>query len=88
MEFELGTKLKCKVTGFTGVATARIEYLNGCIQYCIKPKVNKDGKIYEGEYIDVAQLEVVKPRVRRSLPAVSVSRGGPQADTPSDGYRG
>jgi len=55
---KLGQKLRDKVSGFEGIATSRIEYLNGCVQFCLKPK-STDGKMPEGEYIDIQQLEVV-----------------------------
>ncbi len=55
----LGNKVKCLVTGFTGIASAKVEYLNGCIQFCVRQSVGKDGKMPEGEYIDVQQLKVV-----------------------------
>lgn len=57
MEINLGQEVTCKVTGFKGIATAKVEYLNGCVQYCVKPKT-KDNTMPEGQYIDVQQLEV------------------------------
>lgn len=42
--FRLGEKVRDGVTGFKGVITARVEYLNGCLQYCVEPKVGKEGK--------------------------------------------
>jgi len=78
MEIKLGNKVRDKVTGYEGVATARVEYLNGCVQYCVKPKVGSDGKMPEPEYIDVQQLEVVSDGT-----TVEPSKtGGPQRDCP------
>jgi len=54
-KFEMGERLQDDVTGFSGIVVARLEYLNGCKQYCIKPSV-KDNKMVEGEYIDENQL--------------------------------
>lgn len=34
---ELGNKAKDKITGFSGILTARIEFLTGCNRYCIQP---------------------------------------------------
>lgn len=57
---ELGSKVRDIVTGFEGIASSRIEYLNGCIQYGVKPKVSKGAtKIEDTEYIDEGQLEVI-----------------------------
>lgn len=55
---KLGQKVRCKVTGFEGIAIVECKYLNGCVQYCVKPPA-KDGKMIDGEYIDVQQLEVI-----------------------------
>ncbi|RIV20378.1 hypothetical protein DYU11_20215 [Fibrisoma montanum] len=55
---KLGQKVRCIVTGFTGIAISKVEYLNGCVQYCVKPPV-VDNKSADGEYIDQQQLEVV-----------------------------
>lgn len=83
-DIELGWQVRDLVTGFTGIAVARVEYLNGCVQYCVKPQAGEDGKMPEGEYIDAGQLEIVGP-------GVSVQRretGGPMRDTPPTRYRG
>lgn len=56
----LGTKLRDKVTDLEGIAIGRIEYLNGCVQYSIKPKIGKDGKVNDGEWVDSQQIEVIK----------------------------
>ncbi len=86
----LGKMLRCRITGFEGIATARVEYLNGCIQYCLKPKM-VDSKMPEGEYIDVHriwrrphQLELVGD----GLMFVVDPTGGEMKDTPSGEYRG
>ena len=77
---ELGAKVRDKVTGFLGIATSRCEYLNGCVQYGVKTKVDKEGKMVEIEYIDEQQLEVMpgrKPKVKAK------PTGGLQSDRPS-----
>jgi len=62
-KFTLGQRIRCKVTGFAGIATCRVEWLNGCTQYLVKPHcVEKDDeatKMPEGSYIDDVQLELV-----------------------------
>jgi len=74
---ELGQKVKDKVTGFTGMATAKIEYMNGCIQFLVMPRQKKDDKKYpKGSYIDVEQLDAIggkllelNRREKESLPS-------------------
>ena len=71
---KLGDKVCDKVTGFTGIATARIEYLHGCIQIEVMPPVDKDGKKPDAVWIDQPRLDVWKEK------AVDVKRsatGGP-----------
>ena len=36
MKDVMGKEVKDIVTGFKGIVTAKIEYLNGCIQFCKK----------------------------------------------------
>lgn len=60
MTFELGKKVRCKVTGFTGVAVGRTENMNGCMRYHVQPRVDEDGKYPEGLMIDETVLEYVE----------------------------
>jgi hypothetical protein len=80
MEFKLGSKLRDTVTGFEGIATAKITYLNGCIQYCVKPKVTKakSDTMPEGQYIDAQQLELVD----KGISIKQKVGGGVMMDTP------
>lgn len=83
-QIQLGNKVRCTVSGFTGIAISRVEYMNGCVQFGIKPKVGKDGKLEESIYIDCEQLEVVGPGVK----IAPKQSGGPSTDAPKHGYRG
>ena len=64
MEVELGDQVKDKVTGFVGIAVARTEFLNGCVQYSVAPKVGKDNKIPEELGIDEQSLVLVTKKKR------------------------
>ena len=56
----LGKKVRCTITGFTGIAISKIEYINGCVQYSIQPKkLQKDGSPVKSVWFDVGQLEIV-----------------------------
>jgi len=61
----LGCKFRDRITGFEGIATARIVYLNGCVQYCVTPRIKENEKMQSGEYIDVGQLEFVDEGIRK-----------------------
>lgn len=67
-QFNLGETLKDSVTGFTGIAISKVVFLNGCIQYCVKPtKLGKDGKAIDGEYIDSQQLVFVDNGINKQV---------------------
>jgi hypothetical protein len=57
---DLGDEVKDVVTGLKGIAIGRIEYLNGCVRYDVKPAGLKQGKTIEGEWVDEQQLIVIK----------------------------
>lgn len=62
---ELGSKVRDIVTGFTGVTTARTEYITGCVQYSVVPKgQNSDGTLKESYWFDEIRLKVLaKPEI-------------------------
>lgn len=66
-QFDLGVKLKDLVSGVTGIAVARLEHLNGCVHYCIKPLADKDGKEIEGIYVDSQQIVKVSDGIRKQI---------------------
>ncbi len=68
-KFELGQELRCKITGFQGVAISYLKFISGCVQYCLRPKVGDDGKYPDGTYIDVENLEYVGPGVSKEIEA-------------------
>lgn len=92
MEIKLGQKVKDVVSGLEGIVTAKIEYLNGCIQFCVKPKASdKDTKFPEGDYIDVEQLKVIGKGLCKTeiKPAKKRPPGGLMQDRPKNtNYRG
>ena len=61
MKFNLGDKVKDKITGFKGTITSRTEFLNGCIQYGVQGNLDKEGKIPEPMGIDEQSLELLNP---------------------------
>jgi len=63
LDFE--TKVTDRITGFTGTIAGRLEYLNGCIQYLVIPKMKKtDKERPEGSWIDEQYLEVRGEKVK------------------------
>lgn len=81
-KFELGEKVKDTVTEFEGTVTARIEYLNGCLQYCVEPKVGKEGKVEKCHYVDEGQLELISTSRKRAKKAAKGTPGGVMPNVP------
>lgn len=63
---ELGKRYKDTVTGFEGVATARYEYLNGCVRYQLEAPKQDSGGILELIF-DEQRLELVKEEQERGI---------------------
>lgn len=93
----LGDRVKDNITGFTGIATGRIDYLYGCVRFLVTPeKIKKDEKPEDAVIFDELQLTLMKKKVvvnplREELPApnpaVAVKRhrdsGGPVKSIPA-----
>ena len=58
-QIELGMRVKDEVTGFIGITVSKCIYLNGCVQFAVKPPIDEKGEIKEDVWIDEAQLEIV-----------------------------
>jgi len=85
---KLGDKVKDVVTGYTGIATAKTEYLNGCVQMTVTPKQSaeqrKNDGYPEGIKLDIEQLKKVSDGVNVPQLKVVKSRTG---GAPSRGGR-
>ena len=58
----LGMRVKCRVTGFTGVVSSIGFDLYGCIQAVVNPGIDKDKKPMESHWFDVNRLEITDPK--------------------------
>jgi hypothetical protein len=81
--FTLGQRLRDRVSGFEGIATGRLQYLNGCVQYLLRPKIGADGKTIDGEWFDDQQIEFVD----EGITVAPKRTGGPSINAPQT-YRG
>jgi hypothetical protein len=52
MKFLLGQTAKDIITGFTGVVTARAEYISGCHQILLAPPIDEKGSHRESHWYD------------------------------------
>lgn len=55
---KLGSKVTDSITGLTGIAIARCEYLNGCISVQVQPQETKDGEPVRPAWLDEQRLDV------------------------------
>jgi hypothetical protein len=91
-KIQLGDLVKDVISGFYGTATARVEYLNGCVPYAVAPKCDKEGKYMEPMYFDEQRIEVLRKKknlfeqLKNGGPNRSVS--GRPVDVPGTTYKG
>lgn len=79
MQAELGDKVKCKVTGFTGIVIGKSKHLYGCDRVGVQPPVDKDGKALDAMWADIDAVEVLEKAVVKGhtdQPA-GTKKGGP-----------
>ena len=57
---QLGSKVKDKITGFTGIVTGYVTYITGCNQALVVPQVGKDGTSKDAHWFDEQRLVVDK----------------------------
>ena len=52
-KYQLGSKVKDIITGYTGIVRSRTQYLTGCNTYGIQnTELQKDGSMSKWEYFD------------------------------------
>ena len=77
---KLGSKVRDNITGFTGIATARTEWLHGCARVTVQPQALHDGKPIDPFTFDEEQMEVVEELPVQVSPDSSATVGGPKRD--------
>ncbi len=82
---KLGVKGRDKLTGFEGVVYGRAEYLTGCDQYCLVPRVGEDGDIKDSRWFDEGRIEIIGSGILQE--EVSAEKpGGPNLSSPKGVY--
>lgn len=54
----LGKNVTDRITGFTGTVTGYVQYLTGCNQALVVPKVGADGRAIDPSWFDEQRLTV------------------------------
>lgn len=65
----LGDLARDTITGFTGVAVSKTEWLNGCVRVQLQNQKLHEGKPVEGQVFDIEQMELVEPRKVKADPS-------------------
>lgn len=95
-DIRLGMHITDRVTGLSGVAMAKVEYLTGCTQFCVQPRgLKDDGKQHDGIYLDWQRFQI-EPALNdyddlsdlgRSAATQASSGAGTPPSAPSTGLR-
>lgn len=56
-ELELGCNVTDIITDFSGIATGLCDYISGCSQILITPKISESGEHREGRWIDIQRVK-------------------------------
>lgn len=91
---QLGAKVRCMISGYTGIATQQVELLSGTVQLAVQPPLDPNagtnGQYPEGANIDIQQLEYVEDGLLdRVVPAqaTDIALGNEVEDTVT-GFKG
>lgn len=85
MKIQLGDRVKCKVTGFIGIAVARTEWLFGCVRFSVTgEKLDKENKevsyVVDEPQLELIKAQVVKGQVPVAQPTTKERNYGPRND--------
>lgn len=75
---ELGQKATDRVTGFSGFVTGRVEYITGCKQLLVQPRVKPDGDIIESRWLDEDRLEGLPEFISLTVTANGSDKSAPR----------
>jgi len=56
----LGVEAESNITGMRGIIIACSIHINGCFQYFIKPRVDRDGKLPDGSWLNENEVVIIK----------------------------
>ena len=80
--FELGLEAEDVITKFKGTIIGRVQYLFGCNQYGLLPKVDKDQKTSITEYFDEGRIRVIGKGIRPESVKVKINGANINRDCP------
>lgn len=80
MSIKLGSLVKDNISGFTGIVTARTEWLFGCARCGVEATEIKDGKLIDAQWFDEQRLDVLEERKIEISIHSSATVGGDKKD--------
>ncbi len=75
---ELGDTVEDTISGFKGIVTGEHKYLNGCLQFSVRPKVGKDNAKPQGVSLDVEELKLLEKGDEAKKAMKAEPTGGPE----------
>lgn len=79
---KLSDQVRNVISGFEGIITGKCEYINGCVQFLVQPRVDKEGNHRNAKWIDDAELEMVKANATDVGSSTAGVVGGTHPDAP------
>lgn len=79
-DITLGSKVKDRVTGFSGLAVAKTEWLSGNVTITIEPTSLHEGKPVDAQGFDVQRVELLETKTPPVSAQSTATAGGPQRD--------
>ena len=76
----LGFTVKDQISGFTGVVTAKTEWLNGCVRYGVQSRKLNDGEPLAAQWFDEDDL-LVLPGVAQLILKAPLTEGATVSPT-------
>lgn len=76
-KFDLGSKVRDKITRFEGIIIGRTEWISGCARYGVKSQKLKDGLPQEDQWFDENMMELVE---EKAVKEGDHKTGGPMAN--------
>ena len=72
LDIPLGSKVKCMISEFEGIAVCKTFYLNGCIAFLVQGKADEKTGTSFTEWVDQSKLEVISdgilPKYKKPAP--------------------
>lgn len=80
----LGDRVRCKITGFTGIVSSHARHLAACDRLWVDPPVGDDNKPGEGRWMDIDMVEIVEANAVDVVKYDRVVPGGVNLPNPRD----